>query len=68
MVGVPQGLTHPPTHAPDVDKRWEELHGPSMGWMGPAPGTLILVFVFLAAFILYFFTNWKVLSFIWRIG
>ena len=68
MSGVPQGLTHPPTHAPDVDKRWEELHGPSMGWMGPAPGTLILVFVFLAAFILYFFTNWKVLSFIWRIG
>ncbi len=68
LAGVPQGLTHPPTHAHDVDKRWEELHGPKMGWMGPAPGTLILVFVFLAAFMLYFFVNWKVLSFVWRIG
>ncbi len=68
MVGVPHGLTHPPTHAADVDKRWEELHGPKMGWMGPAPGTLVLVFVFLAAFIVYFFVNWKVLSYLWRIG
>ncbi len=68
MAGVPQGLTHPPRHAADVDSRWEELHGPKMGWMGPAPGTLILVFVFLAAFMLYFFVNWKVLSFVWRIG
>ena len=68
MSGVPQGLTHPPKHAPDVDKRWEELHGPKMGWWGPAPGTLVLVFVFLAAFMLYFFVNWKVLSFVWRIG
>jgi cytochrome c oxidase subunit 1 len=68
MAGVPQGLTHPPRHAADVNSRWEELHGPKMGWMGPAPGTLILVFVFLAAFMLYFFVNWKVLSFVWRIG
>jgi cytochrome c oxidase subunit 1 len=68
MAGVPQGLTHPPRHAADVNARWEELHGPKMGWMGPAPGTLILVFVFLAAFMLYFFVNWKVLSFVWRIG
>ena len=68
MVGVPPGLTHPPRHAPDVDKRMDELHDPSKGWMGPAPGTLVLVFVFLAAFILYFFTNWKILSFVWRIG
>jgi hypothetical protein len=36
--------------------------------MGPAPGTLVLVFVFLAAFMLYFFVNWKVLSFVWKIG
>jgi len=27
-----------------------------------------LVFVFLAAFMLYYFTNWKLLSFVWRIG
>lgn len=68
MAGVPRGLTHPPKHSADVDTRWEELHGPKMGWMGPAPGTLVLVFVFLAAFIVYFFVNWKVLSFLWRIG
>lgn len=68
MSGVPQGLTHPPIHSADVGTRWEEMHGPKVGWMGPAPGTLILVFVFLAAFMLYFFVNWKVLSFLWRIG
>jgi hypothetical protein len=36
--------------------------------MGPAPGTLVLVAVFLATFMLYYFVNWKVLSAIWRIG
>jgi cytochrome c oxidase subunit 1 len=68
MAGVPQGLTHPPRHSADVDARWEVLHGPKMGWMGPAPGTLVLVAVFLATFMLYYFVNWKVLSAIWRIG
>jgi cytochrome c oxidase subunit 1 len=68
MAGVPQGLTHPPKHSADVDARWEVLHGPKMGWMGPAPGTLVLVAVFLATFMLYYFVNWKVLSAIWRIG
>ncbi|MCC7042961.1 MAG: cbb3-type cytochrome c oxidase subunit I [Acidobacteria bacterium] len=68
MVGVPQGLTHPPTHAPDVDARNAALHDESRGIMGPAPGTIVLVFVFLAAFIVYFYVNWKVLSFLWRIG
>ena len=33
-----------------------------------APGTIVLVFVFLAVFILYYFANWKVLSMIWKIG
>ena len=68
MVGVPQGLTHPPRHAPDVDQRNAALHAPSNGWMGPAPGTLVFVFIFLAAFILYYFVNWKILSFLWKIG
>jgi hypothetical protein len=26
------------------------------------------VFVFLAVFALYFFSNWKILAFLWRIG
>ena len=68
MRGVPHGLTHPPRHAPNVDQLNAELHAPARGAMGPAPGTLVLVFVFLAAFILYFFVNWKVLSAVWKIG
>jgi cytochrome c oxidase subunit 1 len=68
MVGVPQGLTHPPVHAADVDARNAALHDASRGIMGPAPGTIVLVFVFLAAFVVYFYVNWKVLSFLWRIG
>jgi hypothetical protein len=65
---VPHGITHPPRHRPDVDRLNEELHAPGRGAMGPAPGTLVLVFIFLAAFILYFFVNWKVLSAVWKIG
>ena len=68
MAGVPTGLTHPPVHAPDVDARNAALHHASRGIMGPAPGTIVLVFVFLAAFVVYFFVNWKMLSFLWRIG
>jgi len=68
MVGVPAGLTHPPVHAADVDARNAALHDSSRGIMGPAPGTIVLIFVFLAAFIIYFYVNWKVLSFLWRIG
>jgi cytochrome c oxidase subunit 1 len=68
MAGVPHGLTHPPVHAADVDARNAALHDATRGIMGPAPGTIVLVFVFLAAFILYFFVNWKMLSFLWRIG
>jgi hypothetical protein len=33
-----------------------------------APGTMILVLVFLAAFATYYFANWKLLSFVWKIG
>ena len=67
VAGIPPGLTPPPTHADDVDERNAVLHSPGR-LMGPAPGTLVLVFVFLAAFVLYFYVNWKVLSFLWRIG
>jgi cytochrome c oxidase subunit 1 len=68
MAGVPAGLTHPPVHAADVDARNVALHRDSPGILGPAPGTIVLAFVFLGAFVVYFFTNWKVLSFLWRIG
>ncbi len=68
MAGVPQGLTHPPVHGPDVDARNEELHAPARDWMGPTPGTIVLVAVFLIAFMTYYFTNWKLLSFLWKVG
>ena len=66
--GVPSGLVNPPLHSPDVDERNVALHGPERGFLGATPGTVVLVFVFLAAFMLYYFTNWKLLSFVWRIG
>jgi cytochrome c oxidase subunit 1 len=66
--GVPQGITKPPRLPPNVDQLNAELHSPARGLMGPAPGTLVLIAVFLAAFVLYFFVNWKALSVVWKIG
>lgn len=65
MHGVPQGVTRPPrpldTGPEGADVTTEEK--------GRRPlGTMVLVFVFLAAFILYYFVNWKLLSGVWRIG
>jgi len=68
VAGIPQGLTNPPLHAADVNARNEQLHAEGKGIGGATPGTMVLVFVFLAAFILYFFTNWKMLSFVWKVG
>jgi cytochrome c oxidase subunit 1 len=68
MRGVPHGITHPPRHAANVDELNAALHAPGRGILGPAPGTLMVVFIFLAAFMLYFFVNWKLLSFVWKIG
>ena len=66
--GLPAGLTNPPVHAANVDEINEELHAPARGIAGATPGTLVLVAVFLLAFMLYYFTNWKLLSFLWKIG
>ena len=68
IAGIPQGLTNPPTHFANADQLNEELHAPSRGFGGPTPGTLVLVGIFFLAFMLYYFTNWKLLSFLWRIG
>jgi cytochrome c oxidase subunit 1 len=32
------------------------------------PGTVILVAIFFACFALYYFANWKILSFLWKVG
>ena len=68
IAGIPQGLTNPPVFPANVDELNEELHSPARGWMGPTPGTVVLVGVFFVAFITYYFTNWKLLSFLWKIG
>jgi hypothetical protein len=60
MDGIPRGVANPPAPIPpDAVEDERTLN---------APGTLVLVFVFLAAFVLYYFVNWKLLSAIWRIG
>lgn len=65
MHGLPQGIISPPRPLREGDE--EKAHA-SGSRLGPAPGTMILVFVFLVAFIVYYFTNWKLLSFVWQIG
>ena len=59
--GIPQGILRlpPQTHPAEASAAAHEAG---------TPGTLVLVFVFLAVFILYYFTNWKVLSMIWKMG
>jgi hypothetical protein len=65
MHGLPPGLVNPPSPL----REGEDGSGLKQhGWMGPAPGTVILVFIFLAAFVTYYFVNWKMLSFLWKIG
>ena len=66
--GIPQGLTRPPVHTADVDERNEAMHAPARGIAGATPGTIVLVGIFLLAFMVYYFTNWKLLSFLWKIG
>ena len=62
--GLPPGITHPPRALVPEDK---EALKPS-GRLGPVPGTMVLVMIFLAAFIAYYFVNWKLLSFLWQVG
>ena len=62
--GVPTGLRQPPR--PLVASDYAQVR--ERGWMGLTPGTMVLVLVFLASFALYYFTNWKQLAFVWKIG
>ncbi|MDH4224950.1 MAG: cbb3-type cytochrome c oxidase subunit I [Deltaproteobacteria bacterium] len=58
---VPQGVLKLPPQTYSEAKS-AEAHAKG------APGTLVLVFIFLGLFVLYYFTNWKMLSQVWRIG
>ncbi len=65
MHGLPAGITSPPRPVTEEDvEAVESRHGR----LGPTPGTVVLVAIFLAAFALYYFTNWKLLSALWQIG
>jgi cytochrome c oxidase subunit 1 len=61
--GVPQGIIRPPRAVTVAD----EANLPT-GRFGHAPGTMVLVLIFLAAFATYYFANWKLLSFVWKLG
>lgn len=65
--GVPPGLTNPPRPLSAEEQAAEHIPGEG-GRLGQLPGTMILVLVFFAAFVTYYFVNWKLLSFVWRIG
>jgi len=62
--GLPAGLLNPPP-APPAE---EPAHLPHAGFGGRTPGTMVLVMVFLLAFVVYYFVNWKLLSFVWKVG
>ncbi|HSJ09476.1 MAG TPA: cbb3-type cytochrome c oxidase subunit I, partial [Longimicrobiales bacterium] len=62
-LGIPQGIIRPPRAITVAD----EANLPT-GRFGHAPGTMVLVLIFLAAFATYYFANWKLLSFVWKIG
>jgi cytochrome c oxidase subunit I len=62
--GVPAGLSNPPRAIVAADYPLVE----ERGWLGITPGTMVLVLIFLAAFALYYFTNWKQLAAVWKIG
>jgi cytochrome c oxidase subunit 1 len=61
---VPPGVyTRPFTELPAEDVEMKE-HGA----LGMMPGTMILVLIFILAFVVYYFANWKLLSEMWQIG
>ena len=58
--GVPQGVLKlpPQVHTgPEVADAHNNLKG-----------TIILIAIFFVCFVAYYFTNWKMLSFLWKVG
>jgi cytochrome c oxidase subunit 1 len=62
--GLPPGIVTPPR---PLGPRDDESALPAHA-LGHAPGTMVLAMVFLAAFAVYYFVNWKLLSDVWRVG
>jgi cytochrome c oxidase subunit 1 len=61
MEGVPQGLCKLPPQQYEGEVV-ENIH------KSGTPGTVVLVAVFLAVFVLYYYTNWKMLAIVWKVG
>jgi cytochrome c oxidase subunit 1 len=59
--GLPQGIVKP------LPQQYEGKVVEEVERTG-TPGTLVLVFIFLFAFILYYFNNWQILAQVWKIG
>ncbi len=59
--GLPQGVVKLPAQT-HTGPAMEATHNAG------AKGTMVLVFIFLACFVLYYFTNWKLLSMLWKVG
>jgi cytochrome c oxidase subunit I len=59
--GVPQGIWRLP-------RQVHEGASVAAAHQTGTPGTLVLVLIFFSAFILYYFANWKILSFLWKVG
>ena len=62
MHGVPQGVVKLPNQVHERTAETDAVHKKG------APGTVVLVGIFLLVFVLYYFTNWKLLSLVWKIG
>lgn len=61
---VPPGMLRKPwTEIPATEKDPE-----APGKLGAVPGTVVLVAIFFVAFVVYYFANWKLLSFVWQVG
>ncbi len=73
MHGLPQGIRNPPRlpgapGAPGAGGAAGAEPEKERRFHLSTPGTVALIFVFLTAFVLYYFVNWKLLSGVWQIG
>lgn len=59
--GIPQGVLALPAQI-QAGPHATKLHADGVR------GTIVLVAIFFVCFILYYFTNWKMLSFLWKVG
>ncbi len=62
--GLPLGRVSPPRALTPADDGAALVPHP----LGVVPGTMALAGIFLAAFITYYFVNWKLLSVVWKVG